>query len=1541
MNNSNFKHKIFAFLATILIMGQTLATPIVAVADELNQEKTELVAESKKEEQVKEEVAPTVTEETTDAEPQNSETNADATIGESANANDSPEQVELPQIQAPITENVTPEVADVESEFETLQVGPDGALYYKGEALFVGAGNEIIPANLDELMKTGVPQLLSRSSVGGATIEYRGQVSYGGSIVGDFAVNGKQAFCLQHPLPTPGTGTPNNGLEPHNNLNIQRILYYGWEGPANIFSDRAQGIVVTSLVLSKYYNGDVSGASLPGWAQLDNLAQNGTVPDNQIQINQSNSLVNLNVNFTNGKQVTSTATLNADKANSITVSIPAGITFINETTGATATNTNVTIYGGQRFHLEAGASYTNNYNSGVKSGTILAFQPLVVRPQNGGYQDVGTWRWYDDPSQVVSFSANFFAREGWLNLVKKGNDTTQNISGAQYQILQNNAVLQTVTTAADGTIKTKGFLPGNYQVKEIKAPNGYLLDKTVKTVTVRSNETTTVTFTNIAVLGQFVLFKQDAQTGNIAQGDASLVGAEFDIVNAAGTVVDKVVIAPDGSEFKATSKPLPLGNYKRVETKAPLGYVLDPTPVPMELKYETQEIPLVTTTDRVNNQVILGKVEIQKYYELIVGGGHLSPEPGAEFTVTLKSSGVEYGRKSTDAKGHVAFDKLPYGRYVVSQTVSLPGLIKVDDFEVEVTEDGATYFYAILNNTFTSPMKIVKADADTGKNVLVPGTLFEITIGDTDELYTETTHNISQFETNENGEILLFNKMPFGEYKLHEIKAPDGYVKNTEPMPFTIDEESQENGLVTVTFKNKAQVSKITLTKTGEVLTDADKVETDYGTQYNPIYTQKPLLGAGFDFRAAEDIFTKDGTLRYAKYEVVDSGVSDAAGQIVTDPETKPFYPGKYYAVEKSAPNGYVVDPTPIPFEVVYEGEDIEISSTAVQAKNKLQELLVKIYKTEESIVSWENGEAVTEQVPADGKEFGIYAREAFTFDTNEVIPADGLMGLATTKDGVAAFQAKFPQGKFYVREVDAGVGHLLDETEYDFEFTAQNNVPVYEIGIWKDSVAYGNENLLKIARYSVENELARASVELTKIDDLDGKPLENVAFNLIHTAADGKETIVGEYKTDSEGKIKVENLPTGEYKFVETKPLDWYEANKEEYKFTVSPENDGELIELNVVNKRKPLEITTLFATTVGGLKQVNPDVDNDLTDYIEVRGGKAGHEYYVDTVYRNSATGEAVSSSEFSFVSTGDAIQKLSTNLLLPKGTLKAGMSLTATHIFYEDKEKTKEIGREDDLTIKEQTVDFKTPKVGIQTQAHTGDGKTQTYTEGDIINAHDNIDITHDDVLDGTKRAFKAILVAVIPENGKTIERDIWESEKIDYIVNDQKFAHSVVTQVDTSQYPEGTTFYFKEIGYNEAGEKDTEHNFDGKDRNQSLTPVKKPLPLPQTGENNKMIFMFAGLVIVASVGAWFGLSTSKKKKEEKKQEEKQMNMALTYGYSGPESIFTTEDDQGKVYAATCLILSTIKYKYKFKSDLEEYKRLWEKIGLKDEDFSLSPN
>ncbi|MEB8418565.1 LPXTG cell wall anchor domain-containing protein, partial [Enterococcus casseliflavus] len=173
--------------------------------------------------------------------------------------------------------------------------------------------------------------------------------------------------------------------------------------------------------------------------------------------------------------------------------------------------------------------------------------------------------------------------------------------------------------------------------------------------------------------------------------------------------------------------------------------------------------------------------------------------------------------------------------------------------------------------------------------------------------------------------------------------------------------------------------------------------------------------------------------------------------------------------------------------------------------------------------------------------------------------------------------------------------------------------------------------------------------------------------------------------------------------------------------------------------------------------------------------------------------------------------------------------------------------EIGRHDELENDEQTVTFKSPKVSIRTKAHTGDNKTQTFTHGDIINAYDNVDLSHENVLDGTERAFEAILVAQTPDGKMT---DIWTSGKINYVVNDSTIVKQVKTKVDTSKYPEGTTFFFKEVGYNEAGEKDCEHNFDGKDKQQSLTPVKKGT-LPKTGATTSLYLTVAGAVLLLTV------------------------------------------------------------------------------------------
>lgn len=69
--------------------------------------------------------------------------------------------------------------------------------------------------------------------------------------------------------------------------------------------------------------------------------------------------------------------------------------------------------------------------------------------------------------------------------------------------------------------------------------------------------------------------------------------------------------------------------------------------------------------------------------------------------------------------------------------------------------------------------------------------------------------------------------------------------------------------------------------------------------------------------------------------------------------------------------------------------------------------------------------------------------------------------------------------------------------------------------------------------------------------------------------------------------------------------------------------------------------------------------------------------------------------------------------------------------------------------------------------------------------IINAYDNVDLSHENVLDGTERSFEAILVAQTPDGKMT---DIWTSGKINYVVNDSTIVKQVKTKVDTSKYPE---------------------------------------------------------------------------------------------------------------------------------------------------------
>jgi hypothetical protein len=389
-----------------------------------------------------------------------------------------------------LTSSDTPTLEEIvgdeaQKEIKSLTVNKKGELMYGDVPLYVGQGDDLIPAELDKLMKKGVEEKLTLGvkvksfffgetvkAASGPYIEYKGQVSYGGSIVGDFRVDGVQAFCIEHAKSTPGTGTPYTGPNPYDNTMIARTLYYGWNGPENIFgSDRTRGIVVTSLVLSRVFNGVYAGGqSISGYAELYDLASNGSIPYHDIQFSDSD----LSVSLKNGKQVSQTTTFIAYKDNAISLTLPSSVTLVNETTGTTKTGGTVTIKGGQKFHLEASLTYGGSFDTGNITGSIPKFQPFVSIPSSSGYQILGYGQYFKDPNETVRLKALFTPRTVTM--------TVRHIDRDNGSVLKSSA--ETVTI---GTTYNEKY---DSTVKIPNAPQTLLDDSQYKTGTVPSSDFT-------------------------------------------------------------------------------------------------------------------------------------------------------------------------------------------------------------------------------------------------------------------------------------------------------------------------------------------------------------------------------------------------------------------------------------------------------------------------------------------------------------------------------------------------------------------------------------------------------------------------------------------------------------------------------------------------------------------------------------------------------------------------------------------------------------------------------------------------------------------------------------------------------------------------------------------------------------------------------------------------------------------------------------------------------------------------------------------
>lgn len=649
--------------------------------------------------------------------------------------------------------------------------------------------------------------------------------------------------------------------------------------------------------------------------------------------------------------------------------------------------------------------------------------------------------------QVATVNFNNTLKRGTLIVTKTSEDGLN--EGVKFHLygtsLSGLAVDEYAVTDSAGKAVFSDVLIGTgYTLEEVDTAIRYVVPEK-QTAAVEWNTVTNKSFTNILKKWNVTVTKSDAETG-LPQGDATLAGAVYGIYKG-DQLVDTYTTDANG---QFTTKYYVCGDDWTIREITPSeGYLLDSTVYPIGAEAKNYTVEYSTTANDVTEQIIKGRIAIIKHTD--DGETQLeTPEAGAEFAVFLKATGSYESAKASerdylicDENGYAVTKDLPYGIYTVHQTKGWDGRELLADFDVYISKDGQTYRYLANNRNFESYIKIVKVDAETGKVIPLAGAGFRLYRPDGSLItqtftYPEVT-TIDTFYTNSDGYLITPEKLEYGTgYSLVEVSAPYGYTLNSEPIYFdvTADNATEENAVtvVEVTKSNTAQKGVLRISKSGEVfssVTEADAI-------YQPVFAVKGLAGAIYEITAAEDIITPDGTLRYTAGEVVDTVTTDESGLA----ESKPLYLGKYEVREITAPTGYVLNTEVHTAELVYAGQEVEITETAADFCNKRQKAAVsldKVLEQDERFGIGMGGElsAVT---------FGLFAAEELTAADGSIIPADGLLEIVLVdENGHAVCKTDLPFGSYYLKELSTDGHYILSDEEYPivFEYAGQNTALV------------------------------------------------------------------------------------------------------------------------------------------------------------------------------------------------------------------------------------------------------------------------------------------------------------------------------------------------------------------------------------------------------------------------------------------------------------------------------------------------------------------